>query len=228
MAALHTTVLGALCTAVDHLTGPRHLGLLLCLPLIAQFTLRGAHVCDLQIEHPMVAANHVTIRLVVLHAQHATAGACSIASLDKVDMERPRNLCCPADGSTDKDEATLMVQLARIHKIATAWRDAAPQELPPTGDAVYMAENLPGTHWLPFTSQVKCVPQCNALLSIWTRTWTSPATPICQHATLPMDHAVCLARRLAYQRVSSKVGPHGFVISYQPVTLLCCDLCRWP
>ena len=164
MAALHTTILGALCTAVDHLTGPRHLGLLLCLPLIAQFTLRGAHVCDLQNVCPTVAANYnVTIRLVVLHAQHARAGACSIASLDKVDMEQPRYLCCPADGSTDKDEATLMVQLARIHKIATAWRDAAPQELPPTGDAVYMAENLPGTHWLPFTSQVKCVLQCNAL-----------------------------------------------------------------
>lgn len=58
-----------------------------------------------------------------------------------------------------------MVQLARIQQIATGWRNADPQELPPTGDAVYMAENLPGTQWLPFTSQVICVPQCNS--SLW-------------------------------------------------------------
>lgn len=76
--ALHTTALGALCTAVDHLTGPRHLGLLLCLPLIAKTTLRGAHVCDLQTVCPMVAANRVRIRLVVLRAQHARVGACNI------------------------------------------------------------------------------------------------------------------------------------------------------
>ena len=57
MAALHTTALGALCTAVDRLTGPRHLGLLLCLPLIAQFTLRGAQSCALQAVCRTAAAN---------------------------------------------------------------------------------------------------------------------------------------------------------------------------
>ena len=46
-----------------------------------------------------------------------------------------------------------MVQLARIQQIATAWRDADPQELPPTGDAVVVTENLPWTQWLPFRSQ---------------------------------------------------------------------------
>jgi hypothetical protein len=51
VAALHTTVLRALCTAADHLTRARHLGLLLCLPLVAQFTLRGAHM------HPCLLAN---------------------------------------------------------------------------------------------------------------------------------------------------------------------------
>ena len=55
-----------------------------------------------------------------------------------------------------------MVQLARIQQIATAWRDATRQELPPTGAAVRMAENLPGTQWLPFTSQVIWLPQWDA------------------------------------------------------------------
>jgi hypothetical protein len=105
----------------------------------------------------MIAASSAKIRLAVLHAQHARVGVCSITQ-----PQMATDSCCLADGSTDQDAATLMVQLARIQQIATAWRDADPQELPPTGDAVYMAENLPGTQWLPFTSQVICTPQCDA------------------------------------------------------------------
>ena len=98
----------------------------------------------------------------MLHAQRAIIVACSIASLGNLDMDWQRSLRCLADGSSEQDEATLMVQLARIQQIATAWRDADRQELPPTGAAVRMAENLPGTQWLPFTSQVTCVLQCSA------------------------------------------------------------------
>ena len=43
-AGLHDAVLRALCTAVRHLKAPRHLGLLMCLPRIAEFTLRGARM----------------------------------------------------------------------------------------------------------------------------------------------------------------------------------------
>ena len=50
-----------------------------------------------------------------------------------------------------------MVQLARIEQAASAWRDAAPQELPPTGAAVYIIESFLGTHELPFADQVYCM-----------------------------------------------------------------------
>ena len=98
----------------------------------------------------------------------------------RLTCNNQRNLCWLADGSSDQDEATLMVRLARIQQIATAWREADPQELPHTGAAVYMAENLPGVHWLPFTSQVICVLHCNASLrcgcqiilsACWTSLW---------------------------------------------------------
>jgi hypothetical protein len=47
-AGLRDAVLKALCTAVRHFKAPRHLGLLMCLPRMAEFTLRGARmVCKL-------------------------------------------------------------------------------------------------------------------------------------------------------------------------------------
>jgi hypothetical protein len=64
--------------------------------------------------------------------------------------------CCLADGSSDQEEATVMVQLARIQQAAAAWLGIDAQELPTAGTAVRMVENLPGTQWLPFTSQVRC------------------------------------------------------------------------
>ena len=41
--ALHAAILEALSTALDHLTAPRHLGLLLYLSLLLQVILLGAH-----------------------------------------------------------------------------------------------------------------------------------------------------------------------------------------
>ena len=117
----------------------------------------------------------------MLHAQHARVGACSSNwhETPALDMGWQQNLCCPADDSRDQDQATLMTQLTRIQQIATAWRDADRQELPPTGAAVRMAENLPGTQWLPFASQVRDLSSAKRGI-----TPGVPAPPCCQHAKL--------------------------------------------
>jgi hypothetical protein len=73
-------------------------------------------------------------------------------------------ICCLADGSSDQEEATMMVQLVRIRQAAAAWVEGDAQELPTAGAAGRMVESLPGTQWLPFTSQVHCILKCNPSL----------------------------------------------------------------
>ena len=116
-----------------------------------------------------------------------------------------------------------MVQLTRIQQAATSWRDVEPQELPPTGAAVYMIEELPGTQRLPFADQVCCVLHwngyaCNIILS---GCWAACAMLwIMTHAVLQ-----CL---IIEQGRAIDVLLHGggiFVTAFQ--MLLCCDLCRW-
>ena len=118
---LHAATTKALSAVFRHLASPRHLGLVVYLPMLAQCTLQGALSHDFaagcSLQHP-----------VVLERCHALSAG------QLWEVLHPR---CSSTGSTLawlpcrmpwKDMTILLSQLAAVQRLAAAWLSSPPME----------------------------------------------------------------------------------------------------